>query len=217
MKNPINAMNVVPFDWKAIMDLDIQFFAAATANKIKFGLKNVHAFVVTDTGSAITYGEAKKINGGVTISLTPNGELTEFYADDVAYWSAEVNNGYDGQLDIADIPEWFATDILGDEIVDGVQYESSEQKGKKFALTFEINGDAHARRYLLYYCTATRPTIGSATKGATVEPQTSSLTFNTRPHPYNYLIKANTTAATTPEKFAAWNTKVHEKAAVLKS
>lgn len=215
MKNPITAMNVVPFDYKLLMDLDIQMFAVGAANKIKFGLKNVHAFTVTDTGSAITYGEAKKINGAVSVSLTPAGELTEFYADDVTYWSAEVNNGYDGQLDIADIPEWFATDILGDEIVEGVQFESSEQRGQKFAITFEINGDVHARRYLLYYCTATRPTIGSTTKGATVEPQTSSLTFNARPHPYTYLIKANTTAETAPEKFNAWNTTVHEKPAVL--
>lgn len=215
MKNPVNVMNVVPFDWKAIMDLNIQFFAGAAVNKIKFGLKNVHIFVATDSGSAITYGEPKKLNGAVSVSLTPNGEITEFYADDITYYSAEVNNGYDGQLDIADIPEWFYVDVLGDEIVDGVQYESSEQRGKKFAMTFEVNGDQHPRRYLLYFCTATRPTVGSSTKGATVEPQTSSLTFNARPHPYNYLIRANTTSTIAPEKFNAWNTKVHEKGATV--
>lgn len=186
----------------------------ATQNKIKFGLKNVHYAAITDNGSTITYGTPVAMKGGVSISISPNGELTEVHADDIVYWSAEVNNGYDGEIEILDLPESFATDILGDEVVEGVQYESAEQKGKRFALLYEIDGDAHKKRYVLYNCTATRPTIASNTKGATVEPQTSSLTFNSRPHNYNYLIKANTTAAVTPAIFNAWNTKVHEKTTV---
>lgn len=208
---PINALNLTPFDPALLMkELDLQYFATAS-NKIKFGLKNVHYSVVTDTGSAITYDTPTPIRGSVSISIAPNGELTEFHADDIVYWSAEVNNGYDGDLEISDIPESFATDIIGDTVVDGVQYESSEQKGKKFALTFEINGDEHARRYVLYYCTATRPTIASNTKSSTVEPVTSSLTFQARPHPYSYLIKANTTKDVAENVFNSWNTSIHER------
>jgi phi13 family phage major tail protein len=206
---PINVQNVTPFNPALLIkEMDLQFFATS-ANKIKFGLKNVHYSVITDTGTAVTYGTPVPIRGSVSISISPNGELSEFHADDIVYWSAEINNGYDGDLEIADIPESFATDVIGDTVKNGVQYESSEQRGKKFALTFEINGDEHARRYVLYYCTATRPTIASNTKSSTVEPVTSSLTFQARPHPYLYVIKANTTKDVAENVFNAWNTTIH--------
>jgi phi13 family phage major tail protein len=208
-KQPINVLNLTPFDPSLLLkEMDLQFFATAS-NKIKFGLKNVHYSVITDNGTALTYATPTPIRGSVSISIAPEGELTEFHADDVTYWSAEVNNGYSGDLEIADIPESFSTDVLGDNVVDGVQYESSEQRGSKFALTFEVNGDEHARRYVLYYCTATRPTIASNTKSSTVEPITSSLTFQSRPHPYSYLIKANTTKDVAETIFNNWNTTIH--------
>ncbi|BDH62111.1 hypothetical protein MTP04_22410 [Lysinibacillus sp. PLM2] len=209
---PINVMNLVPFDYKAIMELDLQFFAGAQ-NKVKFGLKNAHYAKITDTGTAITFAEPVRIPGAVSLSLTPNGEIVEFPADDITYWSAGINNGYDGEMEFADIPDTFKLDILGEEIDEenGVMYESANALGSKFALLFEINGDVKARRYVLYYCTATRPTIASNTKqGATVEPQTSALTFQSRPHPYNNYIKANTTTAATTA-FDNWFTTVHEK------
>lgn len=184
--------------------------------KIKFGLKNVHYSEITDNGTTITYGTPKRLPGAVSISVSPEGEIVEFAADDnAAYYSAEINGGYSGSLSIADLPETFATDILGDEVVNGIQYESSEQKGKQFALMFEISTDEKARKYVLYNCTATRPTIASNTKGATVDPQTSELTFNARPHAYNYLIKANTTQTASEVVFNGWYDAVHEKSSVV--
>lgn len=209
---PINAMNLIPFDYKAIMELDLQFFAG-TQNKVKFGLKNAHYAKITDTGTEITFETPVRIPGAVSLSLTPNGEIVEYPADDITYWSAEINNGYDGEMEFADIPDTFKVDILGEEIDEenGVMYENSNAKASKFALLFEINGDVKARRYVLYYCTATRPTIASNTKqGSTVEPQSSALTFQSRPHPYNNYIKANTTTAATTA-FDSWFTTVHEK------
>lgn len=183
-------------------------------SKVKFGLKNVHVATVTESGGKITYGVPKAIQGAVSVSLTAAGDLYEFVADDITYFSSYSNNGYDGELEIADIPEWFSSEILGDEVVDGVQFESSEQQSKKFAMTFEVSTDKKPKRYLLYYCSASRPNIASTTKGQTIEAQTSSLTFTARPRIDNYLIKANTTATITPEVFNAWNTKIHEKSTV---
>lgn len=210
-KQPINAMNLMSFDPELLMkEMNLQFFATA-ANKVQFGLENVHYFVVTDSGSGITYGEGKAIRGAVNLSISPNGELFEFYADNVAYYSAEVNNGYDGELEIAVLPESFSTDILGQVAANGVQYENADQKGKQFALTFEIDGDEHKRRYVLYYCTATRPNIAGSTKTSSREPQTASLTFQARPNPYTKDIKANTTKEVAANVFEAWNTSVHER------
>ncbi|MFF5994793.1 major tail protein [Lysinibacillus sp. KU-BSD001] len=209
---PINVMNLEVFNpVKLIKELDLQFFATAQ-NKVKFGLKNVHYAKATDSGTIITYAKPVPIPGGVSLSISPNGEIVEFPADDITYWSAEINNGYDGEIEIADVPQSFSIDILGEELIEGVMYESADAKGEKFALLFEINGDVKARRYVLYYCTATRPTIASQTKaGSTVEPQTSSLTFQSRPHPYNNLIKANTTTTVSETIFNGWYTSVHEK------
>lgn len=206
MQNVLN--NVEPL-WKILMDLDIQMFAG---NKIKFGLKNVYYAVITETGGTITYGTPKRLPGGVSLSISPNGELTEFHADDITYWSAEINNGYDGELELADITDEFRVDVLGEELSeDGVLYETSEQKGKKFAILFEVNGDVKARRALLYYCSATRPTVASNTKTTTVEPQTSQLTFQSRPRPTDYMIKAQTTTEVDAAIYDAWYTTVHEK------
>ena len=204
-------MNLTTFDPALLIkEMDLQFFAT-TANKIQFGLENVHYFVATDSGSAITYGSGTPIRGAVNLSIAPNGELFEFYADNIVYYSAEANNGYDGDLEISLLPESFATDVLGQETVGGVQYENSEQKGKQFALTFEIAGDQHKKRYVLYYCTATRPTVAASTKTNSQDPQTSSLTFQARPHPYSKDIKANTTKEIEASVFNAWNTTVHER------
>lgn len=208
---PINTMNFTPFDPALLIkEMNLQFFATA-ANKIQFGLENVHYFAATDTGTAIDYANGVAIPGAVNLSIAPNGELFEFYADNIVYYSAEANNGYDGDLEIALLPESFATDILGQETVAGVQYENAEQRGKQFALTFEITGDQHKRRYVLYYCTATRPTIAAATKTNAQDPQTASLTFNARPHPYTKDIKANTTKDVDTAVFNAWNTTVHQR------
>ena len=184
------------------------------ANKIKFGLRNVHYAVITDDGSTFTYATPVRIPGAVSISLTANGEISEFFADDITYFSTEANNGYDGDLDIADLPESFATDVLGQAIsAHGLQVENADSAIKRFAMTFEVQGDETPRRYVLYNCIATRPTIASNTRGTTIEPQTGTLTIQARAHAYNQNIKANTTATTAPEVFAAWNTAIVEPTA----
>lgn len=182
-------------------------------NKVKFGLKNVHyAVVLEETAESITYDTPKRLPGAVEISISANGEIVEKFADDITYWSAEINNGYDGELTIADIPDDFLTEVLGLELKDGVIYESADSKGKKFALLFEINGDVKARRSALYYCTATRPTVASKTKeGATVEPQDSQLSFQARPRPTDGMIKAQTTVSVNEVVYNNWYNEVHEK------
>ena len=59
------------------------------ANKVKFGLKNVHYAVVTETVTdgviSISYGTPKRIPGAVNLTLDAAGEPVEFYADDIVY------------------------------------------------------------------------------------------------------------------------------------
>lgn len=184
------------------------------SNRIKYGLRNVHFAAVTEDANSITYAPPKRLPGGVNLSLEPNGEQNPFFADDIEYFNEETNNGYDGELELANITDEFRIDVLGERLIDGVLYENAESKGKKkFALLFEFQGDVKAKRHVMYYCSANRPTISGSTKTNTKEPQTSTLTFSSRPRPTDYEVKADTAGAS-DAVYNNWYTKVHEPPAV---
>lgn len=183
-------------------------------NKITFGLKNAHyAKITVDEDGTITYATPKSLPGSVEISLEPRGDMTEFYADDILYYSASNNQGYDGTLTIANITDDFAIDILGEEKdeTDLVITEKSIAKSSAFALMFEFDGDVKATRHVLYYCTASRPKIGSSTKTDSAEPNTNELTFVASARPSDYAVKTKTTATTPTSIYDAWYSKVYEK------
>src|SRR5690554_2548831 len=177
-----------------------------------FGLKNVHYATFTETGGEITYDTPIPIPGAVELSLEPRGDMVEFYADDVLYYSAGNNQGYDGTLSIARIPEQFAIDCLGEEKdeSDMVLTEKSTSRGKPFAFLFEFDGDVKATRHVLYNCTANRPTVTSSTRTDTVEPTPDELTFVASPRETDYAVKAKTTADTPAEVYDDWYNAVYE-------
>ncbi|MCF3941568.1 major tail protein [Oceanobacillus alkalisoli] len=183
------------------------------ANKVQFGLKNVHYAPYTETEGKITYETPIKIPGGVSLTLTPRGELAEFYADNMLYYSASSNDGYDGTLSIATIPEQFAIDALGEikDEDDGVLTERADARQKEFALLFEFDGDKKATRHVLYKCSANRPTITGETTTSTKEPQPNELTFISSARETDYAVKTKTTADTSNEVYESWYDQVYEK------
>jgi len=185
------------------------------ANKVMFGLKNVHyaTYTYDSTTNTITYDTPIPIPGAVELSLEPRGDMVEFYADDVLYYSAGNNQGYEGTLSIALIPEQFAIDCLGEEKDDddSVLTENVTAKGKPFALLFEFDGDVKATRHVLYNCTANRPTVGSSTKTDTVEPQPNELTFIASARPTDGAVKTKTTEDTPSAIYDNWYSAVYEK------
>lgn len=185
------------------------------ANKVNFGLKNVHYAEITEEDDEITYGTPTRIPGAVSLALTPRGELAEFYADNMLYYSASSNDGYDGTLSIATIPEKFAIDALGEEKdkEDGVLTEKSDAKQKDFALMFEFDGDKKATRHVLYKCAANRPTVSGETTTNTKEPQPNELTFISSARPTDLNVKTKTTSETPEGVYEAWYDEVYEKKA----
>lgn len=185
-------------------------------NKITFGLKNVHYAPFTVAAGVIAYETPIPLPGGIELSIEPRGDMTEFYADDVLYYSAANNQGYDGTLSIANIPEQFAIDALGEEkdSTDMVLTEKATSTGKPFALLFEFDGDVKATRHVLYNCNANRPTIGSSTKTNTAEPNANELTFVASPRETDLAVKTKTTLTTPANIYDAWYTKVYEKVTV---
>ena len=164
---------------------------AENTNKIKFGLKNVHYAIVTDTEGVITYGVPKRLPGGVSLTLNPKGEKSEFYADDMAYFVQTANQGYEGTLEVALITDDFRTDVLGDTVdANGVLFESAEAISKPIALLYEFSGDAKATRHVNYNVTVARPSVEGATKTATIEPKTETLNITASPATDSRYVKA---------------------------
>lgn len=189
-------------------------------NKIKFGLKNVHYAIVTETTvdgkTTSEYGEVKPWEGAVSMSLDPLGDSNNFYADDSVYAVLNSNSGYEGDFESALVPEDVLTSVLGQELIDGVLVESSNTEQKYIALLFEFDGDVKARRHVLYRCSITRPGVSSQTKEDSTDPATDSVTITATPRPdatiingrEMHLTKATTSSETTEEVYSAWYQKV---------
>lgn len=181
-------------------------------NKVKYNLKNVYAAKLTETVkdgvTTFTYDTPKPIPGAVSISLDAEGETKAFYADGIVYFRSVTNNGYSGDIEIALIPEWFRMDILQEVLDDkGVLVEKSGLSDTvKFALLFEFDGDIRSIRHVLYYCTASRPSLESETKEDTIEPSTEKLSITADPRS-DGLVKARSgdaTDATAYDKAYKW-------------
>ena len=146
-------------------------------NKVKFGLKNAHyALATIASDGTATFGTPVPVPGSVSLSISPEGELTPFYADNVVYWQGGGNSGYSGNWELADLPEQFKIDVLGyikDE--NGVLVEDADAETKPFAFLFQMEGDVHARRHVLYNTVATRPEHTANTVAENKEPITDSL------------------------------------------
>ena len=167
-------------------------------NKIKYGLKNVHYAVQTETitegVTILSYGAFKPIPGAVNLTNAPVGETVEFYADDVVYFSENTNDGYDGNIEMALVPDTFRVDVFGDTLDDnGALTENKDAKANKIALAFEFDGDKNQTRHVLYSVSVARSNIDSSTRTNTKTPATESMAYQARPRVDNGNIKAKVT------------------------
>ena len=174
-------------------------------NKVKFNICNVHYAPITiGTDGTVTFATPVAMPGAVSLSLDPNGEPESFYADGLEYYTINNNMGYDGDLELAMIPESFRTDILK-ETADSnkVLVEDANSETGAFALLFEFDGDVKEIRHVLYNCSASRPKIESKTNEESREVQTETLSIKARPLSSGY-VKAKTGDNTTDATYNDW-------------
>lgn len=183
------------------------------SNKVKFGLKNVHYAKATVTGSTVTYATPVAIPGAVNLSLDPQGEETNFYADDTKYYNVTNDTGYSGELEVAKFPDSFYADIFGFAAdTDGVIFEDAEIEPSQFALLFEFAGDANKTRHCMYLCSASRPAVSSGTLTESKEPVTETSTITASPLPIDSngmrIVRSKCVEGDT--EYSGWYTAVHQ-------
>ena len=179
-------------------------------NKVKFNICNVHyALITMDDDGEVTFGTPAAMPGAVSLSLEPNGEPSNFYADGYAYYTISNNMGYEGDLELAMVPESFRTDVLKESLDDNsVLVESANVETANFALLFEFDGDVKKIRHVLYNCSAARPNIESTTNEEEIEVQTETLAITAAPLANGY-VKARTGDSTTDTVYTGWYTSVY--------
>ena len=194
-------------------------------NKVKYGLKNVHAAITTfDENGYPTFANPRRIPGAVNLSFDKEGDPTKFFADDSEYFVVNNNNGYSGDLEIAMIPEWFSTDILGDhKDSNGVLLENADAQSVHFALLFEFTGDAKGIRHVMYNNTVTRPKIEGKTREDSTEVKTDTLSLTSAPCKFHIdgqdvrYVKNKTGEDTTDAAYNNWYNSVYVPNALPKS
>ncbi len=189
------------------------------SNKVKFGLKNVHYAMVTETvasdGTVSTsYGTVKALAGAVSLSMSSTASKSVFRADNEDYYVSYGEGGYEGDLEVARTNEDFLKDVLGYlEDKDNILVESSAafKTVNYFAIMFEFDGDQRETKHCLYKCSASRPDIASQTTGenGSIEPQTETLTLTAVPRAdADKYIHIQTQETTSTAVIEAWYTAV---------
>ena len=192
-----------------------------SANKVKYGLKNVHYALVTETVAtdgtgAITssYGSLKALAGAVSLSMSSSASKSVFRADNEDYFVSYGQGGYEGTLEVARVNEDFLKDVLAlKEDTDKILVEDSDafKTVNYFALVFEFDGDQRETKHCLYKCSASRPDIASQTtgEGGSTDPQTESLSITAVPRAdADKYIHIQTQESTSTAVSAAWYTAV---------
>ena len=174
-------------------------------NKVKYNLKNAHyAMLQTSEEGVVSFGTPVALPGAVSISLDANGEPENFYADGTAYYVINNNMGYDGDLELAMIPEDFRVSALNETLDDNkVLIEDANSELNRFALLFEFDGDVKHIRHVLYNCSASRPGIEGKTNEESREIQTETLTIKATPLPSG-VVKAKNGNETDSTVYADW-------------
>lgn len=179
--------------------------------KITYGIKKVHFAPYELVNGVPVYDTPIPWPGATALTLEPRGEVLEFYADDQLYYEEENNQGYEGTITSAGIPEEFSIACLGEvKNADGVIAETSNPTKKKFALLFEFKDDKSSVRRVLYSCSARRPTISSSTKTDSAEVNTPELVFVASPRETDGIVKHKTSPDVDTTVYNNWYNSVYE-------
>lgn len=172
------------------------------ANKVVFGLENVHVCTYTVSSGTVTLGTPMHVPGAVNMSLEPDSEENSFYADNVKYYTSYSDNGFTGELEMAMFSDTFKTTFLNyTALTGGGLAQVKGVQNKDVCIIFEAKGDAEKRRCILYNVALGNINREFSTTTESTEPQTATLSFTVNGDNGTGIVKAEY-----PETASAYDT-----------
>lgn len=146
------------------------------ANKVEFGISELHVGTYTESGGVVTLGTPYAQKGAVSFSPEVQSEQNNFYADNIVYWSGYSGGTIEGDLEVAMFDDKFKTDFLGYVTLTngGIANVKNPTKPNVY-ICFEVQGDDEARRVILYNCTLGAINRSYNTIEESKEPTTETL------------------------------------------
>ena len=146
-------------------------------NKVMFGVSNLHFGLYTEADDGtVTLGTPMKIPGTVNLTMEPESEEVVFYADNVKYWTTYSDNGFTGELENALFPDEFKLAFMNYvEVANGGIGQVKGRQNKKVYFMFQAEGDAEARRTIVYNVSIGQINREHATVEDSIEPGTDTL------------------------------------------
>lgn len=178
------------------------------------GLKNIYvAKVLTETGTATTYDEPRKISEAITAKITPNVETATLYADDKASEVEEAFGDIDVEIGVKDLSVDDYAFLLGKTVdTNGGVLDNVNDVAPYLALGFEIPLTGGGKRMYWYYKGKFGiPSSEHTTKQDKTEFQTPTISgkFMSRGDGnWRYRVDSNETNSTV---VSAWFSAVQEK------
>lgn len=148
------------------------------ANKVLFGISNLHVGTYTDENGTVTLGTPYHQKGAVSLSPTEAAEKSDFYADNILYYSSFAGGSFEGTLEVALFDDDFKTQFLGYRTLSngGLAVVKNAVKPKVY-IAFEVEGDSEKRRVIFYNAEFGAISREYSTIEETKEPQTASIDF----------------------------------------
>ncbi len=145
-----------------------------TFNSASIGLSRLHFAKMTDKGSAIAYPQYDpfvRIDGLVSGSITPQGEISADYADNKTHEQALNYSAADISLEVTGLGPAGYEYVTGRVVSqDGGTVMMAGQNAPNLATAFEVlNGQRKRVRYVVYDCLFLEGEISLQTKGDGIE------------------------------------------------
>ena len=148
------------------------------ANKVEFGISNLYVGTYSvDTTGTVTMGTPYHQAGAVSFSPDENSDKTDFYADNVIYWSGYSGGTFEGDLEVAKFDDTFKKNFLGyiQKASDGGLALVKNAVKPNVWIAFQVEGDSESRRCIMYNCSLGGITREYATIEESKEPATETI------------------------------------------
>ena len=146
------------------------------ANKVEFGISQLHVGTWTEGVSGPTLGAPYHQKGAVGFSPEEQSDKSEFHADNIEYWAGYSGGSFEGDLEVAMFDDSFKTQFLGYKaLTNGGLANVKNATKPNVYIAFQVEGDAESRRVIFYNCTLGAIKRAYNTIESSKEPVTETL------------------------------------------